>query len=153
MGLKYYFPTPYKGARKEGIMLSEASTSLYFERPKKGAERVNYDGVIRYLGTPIKQINPNKKCPMIAYAITEQRLKMWQRRRDLNPRAGCPTYRISSADPSASWVLLRALRRSLKKSFINWLHSSARMPACNCGSWFSPGWDSTLNSDSTAPPL
>ena len=47
--------------------------------------------------------------------------KCWQRRRDLNPRAGCPTYRISSADPSATWVLLRAFacwRRSLKKSFI-----------------------------------
>ena len=27
----------------------------------------------------------------------------------MNPRAGCPTYRISSADPSASWVLLRIL--------------------------------------------
>lgn len=26
-----------KGARKEGIMLSEASISLYFECPKKGA--------------------------------------------------------------------------------------------------------------------
>jgi len=25
----------------------------------------------------------------------------------LNPRAGCPTYRISSADPSATWVHLR----------------------------------------------
>ena len=79
----------------------------------------------------MKQVKPNKKRPTIAHAIIGQRLKIWQRRRDLNPRAGCPTYRISSADPSASWVLLRALRRSLKKSFINWLHSSARMPACN----------------------
>ena len=86
---------------------------------------------MRNLRTLIKQVNPNKKCPTIAYAIIGQRMKIWQRRRDLNPRAGCPTYRISSADPSASWVLLRALRRSLKKSFINWLHSSARMPACN----------------------
>ena len=25
---------------------------------------------------------------------------------DLNPRAGCPAYRISSADPSATWVHL-----------------------------------------------
>ena len=120
---------------------------------KKGAGEGNYDNVIRYLRTSMKQVKPNKKCPTIAYAIIGQCLKIWQRRRDLNPRAGCPTYRISSADPSASWVLLRALRRSLKKSFINWLHSSARMPACNCGSWFNPGWDSTLNRDSTAPPL
>lgn len=113
----------------------------------------NINCTMRNLRTSIKQVKPNKKRPMIAYAIIGQHLKIWQRRRDLNPRAGCPTYRISSADPSASWVLLRALRRSLKKSFINWLHLSARMPACNCGSWFNPGWDSTLNSDSTAPPL
>ena len=58
---------PHKRGKKEGIMLSEASISLYFECPKKrgqkGAKRVNYDVVIRYLGTPIKQINPNKKTP------------------------------------------------------------------------------------------
>ena len=29
-----------------------------------------------------------------------------RRRRDSNPRAGFPTYRISSADPSTTWVLL-----------------------------------------------
>ena len=57
-----------------------------------------------------------------------------RRRRDLNPRAGYPTYRISSADPSATWVLLRDLRRSLKKFFINWLHSSPRTPARISGS-------------------
>ena len=101
---------------------------------RNGAERGIYYDVIRYLGTPIKQINPNKKRPMIAYAIIEQRLKSWQRRRDLNPRAGCPTYRISSADPSASWVLLRALRRSLKKFFIIWLHSSPSTPDASSGS-------------------
>lgn len=28
-----------KGTRKEGTMLSEASISLYFECPKKGAEK------------------------------------------------------------------------------------------------------------------
>lgn len=41
MELEYFpsFPTPYKGARKEGIMLSEASISLYFECPKKGARK------------------------------------------------------------------------------------------------------------------
>ena len=48
-------------------MLSEASISLYFECPKKrgrkGAERGIYYDIIRYLGTPIKQINPNKKMP------------------------------------------------------------------------------------------
>ena len=27
----------------------------------------------------------------------------------MNPRAGCPTYRISSADPSATWVHLRVM--------------------------------------------
>ena len=30
-----------------------------------------------------------------------------RRWRDLNPRAGYPTYRISSADPSATWVHLQ----------------------------------------------
>ena len=104
------------------------------KRGKKGAKRGIYYDVIRYLGIPRTQINPNKKRPMIAYAIIEQRLKIWQRRRDLNPRAGCPTYRISSADPSASWVLLRVLRRSLKKSFMILLHSSPRTPDASSGS-------------------
>ena len=35
-----------KGARKEGIMLSEASISLYFECPKKGAEKGQNGGFI-----------------------------------------------------------------------------------------------------------
>ena len=26
----------------------------------------------------------------------------------MNPRAGCPAYRISSADPSATWVHLQS---------------------------------------------
>ena len=30
----------------------------------------------------------------------------------MNPRAGCPTYRISSADPSATWVHLHIVRCS-----------------------------------------
>ena len=30
-----------------------------------------------------------------------------RRWRDLNPRAGCPAYRISSADPSTAWVHLQ----------------------------------------------
>ena len=33
-----------------------------------------------------------------------------RRWRDLNPRTGCPAYRISSADPSATWVHLRVNR-------------------------------------------
>ena len=33
-----------------------------------------------------------------------------RRWRDLNPRAGCPAYRISSADPSATWVHLHTDR-------------------------------------------
>lgn len=33
---------------------------------------------------------------------------MERRWRDLNPRAGYPTYRISSADPSATWVHLQS---------------------------------------------
>lgn len=101
---------------------------------KKRAGRRGYDDIIRYLRTSIKQVKPNKKRPTIAHAIIGQHLKIWQRRRDLNPRAGCPTYRISSADPSASWVLLRALRRSLKKSFIIWLHSSPSTPDASSGS-------------------
>ena len=35
-----------KGARKEGIMLSKASISLYFECPKKGAEKGQNGGFI-----------------------------------------------------------------------------------------------------------
>ena len=35
-------------------------------------------------------------------------LKFVKRRwRDLNPRTGYPIYRISSADPSATWVHLQ----------------------------------------------
>jgi hypothetical protein len=30
----------------------------------------------------------------------------WRRRRDLNPRAGCPTYTLSRGASSATWVLL-----------------------------------------------
>lgn len=41
----------------------------------------------------------NKKSPYF--------LGLFKRRwRDLNPCAGCPTYRISSADPSTTWVHL-----------------------------------------------
>ena len=40
--------------------------------------------------------------------LSISRLPLLQRRwRDLNPRAGYPTYRISSADPSATWVHLQ----------------------------------------------
>ena len=38
-------------------------------------------------------------------------LKFVKRRwRDLNPRTGYPIYRISSADPSATWVHLHVLK-------------------------------------------
>ena len=43
----------------------------------------------------------DKKEPKLTSRFLERR---W---RDLNPRAGCPTYRISSADPSATWVHLQ----------------------------------------------
>ena len=37
----------------------------------------------------------------------------FQRRwRDLNSRTGCPIYRISSADPSATWVHLQKYRKA-----------------------------------------
>ena len=35
--------------------------------------------------------------------------KSKRRWRDLNPRTGCPAYRISSADPSATWVHLHGV--------------------------------------------
>ena len=35
-------------------------------------------------------------------------LSSWRRRRDLNPRAGIPTYSLSRGAPSASWVLLHS---------------------------------------------
>ena len=52
-----------------------------------------------------------------------QRLKkMWQRRRDLNP-AGLPDLPHFECGPfSPLGYSLRALRRSLKKSFMIWLH-------------------------------
>ena len=31
----------------------------------------------------------------------------WRRKRDLNPRAACATYRFSRPNPSATWVFLR----------------------------------------------
>ncbi len=43
---------------------------------------------------------------MIRRFLLEQILE--RRWRDLNPRAGYPTYRISSADPSATWVHLQS---------------------------------------------
>ncbi len=43
----------------------------------------------------------------------------------MNSRAGCPTYRISSADPSATWVHLHddwfAINRDSKIHFILYL--------------------------------
>ena len=38
--------------------------------------------------------------------ITDNAVVVKRRWRDLNPRTGCPIYRISSADPSATWVHL-----------------------------------------------
>ena len=35
-------------------------------------------------------------------------LEMKRRKRDLNPRAGCPTYTLSRGASSASWVFLRS---------------------------------------------
>ena len=35
--------------------------------------------------------------------------KRWRRRGDSNSRAGCPTYRFSRPDPSATWVLLHII--------------------------------------------
>ena len=34
--------------------------------------------------------------------ITMQSIIVWRRRRDLNPRAGCPTYTLSRGASSAS---------------------------------------------------
>ena len=43
--------------------------------------------------------------------IIADMLKFVKRRwRDLNPRTGYPIYRISSADPSATWVHLHVLK-------------------------------------------
>ena len=40
------------------------------------------------------------------YFYTLYSLNKKRRRRDLNPRAGCPTYTLSRGASSASWVLL-----------------------------------------------
>ena len=50
-----------------------------------------------------------------------------RRWRDLNPRTGCPAYRISSADPSATWVHLRMLSK-LSSSFRENLYYYIRYP-------------------------
>ena len=50
-----------------------------------------------------------------------------RRWRDLNPRTGCPAYRISSADPSATWVHLRMLSE-LFSSFRENLYYYIRYP-------------------------
>ena len=43
----------------------------------------------------------------------------WQRRcGDLNPGAACATYRISSADPSTTWVHLHSVLYSIGKLMI-----------------------------------
>ena len=57
---------------------------------------------MRYLGISIKQINPNKKAPTIAYAIIGNLLKKWRRDRDLNPGYGITAHMISNHAPSAA---------------------------------------------------
>ena len=48
---------------------------------------------------------------------TDSCRKVKRRWRDLNSRAGYPTYRISSADPSATWVHLQKYRKTGKPVF------------------------------------
>ena len=110
------------------ILRSNAFVNRCFYRKKKGFFAVlkiqnhvsnpslNYygeDGGIFYLlskGTPY--LSP--KFFRFAQNL-EPRFKslfklLWRRWRDLNPRAGCPTYRISNPNPSASWVHLHFSR-------------------------------------------
>ena len=42
----------------------------------------------------------------------------WRRRRDLNPRAGCPTYTLSRGASSASWVFLQVLNQTYYMKFV-----------------------------------
>ena len=46
----------------------------------------------------------NKKLPSKV-----QTTIVWRRKRDLNPRAGFPTYSLSRGAPSASWVFLHKI--------------------------------------------
>ena len=89
----------------EVIIWSWSISRVFRPRKKggrKGAERGIYYDVMRYLGISIKQINPNKKAPTIAYAIIGNLLKKWRRDRDLNPGYGITAHMISNHAPSAA---------------------------------------------------
>ncbi len=53
-----------------------------------------------------KSRSKNGKRPEI---ITFQSVSFWRRERDSNPCPACTGYRISSADPSTTWVSLQLL--------------------------------------------
>ena len=55
-----------------------------------------------------QQSSKNKKT-YLTYINEGKIWFFWRRRRDLNPRAGHPTYALSRGAPSATWVLLHIL--------------------------------------------
>jgi hypothetical protein len=57
----------------------------------------------------IKHFRANKKPPVDKIPFINRWYLIWRRRRDLNPRAGHPTYALSRGAPSATWVLLRII--------------------------------------------
>ena len=86
-------PCPYSGKTKEHECLDV-----------KGFQALNEQGMREsnshlYQRSVITSSATNK-------IITDNAVVVKRRWRDLNPRTGCPIYRISSADPSATWVHL-----------------------------------------------
>ena len=71
-----------------------------------GDERIELPPKV--LETPIIPFDQSPVCASNKTIIHDDKGFVKRRWRDLNPRAGCPAYRISSADPSATWVHLRS---------------------------------------------
>ena len=59
-------------------------------------------------------LNRKKDCYLVKIAIL-----FWRRERDSNPCPACTGYRISSADPSTTWVSLQLLRYYNEKHLKN----------------------------------
>ena len=68
------------------------------------------------------------------FFISEICLKKERRKRDLNPRAGCPTYTLSRGASSASWVFLHFWSAFPRYSVIRrFLSAHCSLYQCFCG--------------------
>ena len=72
---------------------------------RTGDERIELPPKV--LETPIIPFDQSPMSVPVVIIHTTGAFVKKRRWRDLNSRAGCPAYRISSADPSATWVHLR----------------------------------------------